>query len=259
MSRRPRGLTIVFVPDESGESRSVRLSPRAYRAVKVGGAVALALLVLIVASWGFLALRAVRSFHLQVTVDSLQAERTQILSLAEELSRVEAEYENLRSLFGYGETPIAPDLWLPPSGLPGSRTVGAGVASEEFLPTSWPLTQPGYITQPLIGGEDLEGHPGMDVAIPTDSYIRAAGSGRVVRTGDDPVYGLFVVLEHGEGYQTVYAHASGVFVERGQPVRRGEVIALTGSTGHSTAPHLHFEILLDGLPVDPLSMVQQPG
>jgi murein DD-endopeptidase MepM/ murein hydrolase activator NlpD len=57
----------------------------------------------------------------------------------------------------------------------------------------------------------------------------------------------------------VYAHASAVLVDRGQLVRRGEVIALTGSTGRSTAAHLHFEILLDGLPVDPLSMVEQPG
>ncbi len=73
------------------------------------------------------------------------------------------------------------------------------------------------------------------------------------------MYGFFVVLEHGDGYQTVYAHASAILVERGQVVRRNEVVALSGSTGRSTAAHLHFEILLDGLPVDPLSMVEQPN
>jgi murein DD-endopeptidase MepM/ murein hydrolase activator NlpD len=99
----------------------------------------------------------------------------------------------------------------------------------------------------------------VDIAIPTDSYVRAAGPGRVLRVGEDPFYGFFVVLEHEDGYQTVYGHNSTILVVRGQTVRRNQVIALSGSTGRSTAPHLHFEILLDGLPVDPLSIVEQPG
>ena len=99
---------------------------------------------------------------------------------------------------------------------------------------------------------------GVDIAVPTDSYIRAAGGGTVVDGGEDPVYGRFVVLDHGEGYSSLYGHASQILVERGQRVRKNEVIALSGSTGRSTAPHLHFEILLNGEAVDPLSMVTQP-
>ena len=129
---------------------------------------------------------------------------------------------------------------------------------DRYLPSSWPLTEPGFVTQALVeGGSD--DHPGLDIAIGTGSYIRAAGAGQVLRIGDDPLYGLFVVLEHQEGFQTVYAHTSMILVARGQLVRRNEVIALTGSTGRSTAPHLHFEILLDGVPVDPFSMVEQPS
>jgi murein DD-endopeptidase MepM/ murein hydrolase activator NlpD len=94
--------------------------------------------------------------------------------------------------------------------------------------------------------------------VPADSYIRAAGGGVVVGAGDDPVYGRFVTLDHGGGYRTLYAHASETLVEVGQEVRRNEVIALSGSTGRSTAPHLHFEILLNGEAVDPLTMVRQP-
>jgi murein DD-endopeptidase MepM/ murein hydrolase activator NlpD len=178
--------------------------------------------------------------------------------LAEELTRVESGYEALRSLFGAGETPVASDLWLPPSGIPGSRSARPDLEEGGYLPTAWPLTEAGFITQALVD-QDSGDHPGLDIAISTDSYIRASGSGRVLRVGEDPLYGSFVVLEHEEGYQTVYAHASEVLVERGQAVRRGEVIALSGSSGQSTAPHLHFEILLDGIPVDPLSMVEQPG
>ena len=209
-------------------------------------------------SWWYLAYQTARSWQLQAVVDSLQVERVQILALAEELTRVEAEYERIRSLFALAESPIPPDLWLPPSGLPGGGSEIPGSASDEHVPTSWPLTTAGFITQPLIeqGAGD---HPGLDIATPTDSYICAAGAGKVLRVGEDPMYGFFVVLDHGDGYQTVYAHASAILVERGETVRRQEVIALSGSTGQYTAAQLHFEILLDGLPVDPLSMVEQPG
>jgi len=258
MKRRSSGLTVVFLPDESGESRSFRLSARGVRVAVLGGIVALVIGGVIVTSWWYLAFQTARSWQLQVTVDSLEEERVQILTLADELTRVEEEYEHLRSLFGATEAPIAPDLWLPPSGLPGSRSVGQGVETNEQLPTSWPLTEAGYITQSLVSGEAGD-HPGLDIAIPTDSYIRAAGAGRVLRVGEDPIYGVFVVLDHGAGYQTVYGHASTILVQRGQTVRREEVIALSGSTGQSTAAHLHFEILLEGFPLDPLSMVEQPS
>ena len=121
-----------------------------------------------------------------------------------------------------------------------------------------PLTEKGVVTQGLLRGAQGE-HPGLDIAVQTDSYIRAAGGGRVVEVGTDEVYGLFVVLDHGEGYTTVYAHTSAQMVEQGQQVREREVIALSGSSGQSTAPHLHFEILLDGSAIDPLTMVEQPN
>lgn len=259
MGRRPGGLTIQFIPEEGGNTRSVRFSGRGVRLLIWGGVGLLVVLAVMVGSWGFLAVETAKVWRLESVVDSLEAERGRILALGERLGEMEAGYERLRSLFGPVADPVAPDLWLPPAGLPGSREVGRALASGDHVPTAWPLTEPGFVTQPLIEGGGEEDHPGLDIAIPTDSYVRAAGSGRVLRRGEDPVYGNFLVLDHGEGYQTVYAHTSLILVERGQTVRRGEVIALTGSTGQSTAPHLHFEVLLDGIPVDPLAMVAQPG
>ena len=259
MKRRSGGLTIIFLPEEGGESRDLRLSSRGLRAVVMGGLLGILTIAIMAASWWFLALEASKGWQLEELVDSLQDERVRILALAQQLEEVEAGYDHIRSLFGPTADPVAPDLWLPPTGLPGRRNVGGLQPSEDHLPTSWPLTEAGFVTQPLIEGGGREDHPGLDIAIPTDSYVRAAGAGRVLRTGEDPIYGFFMVLEHGNGFQTVYAHNSSILVARGQVVRRGEVIALTGSTGRSTAPHLHFEVLLDGLPLDPLSMVEQPG
>jgi murein DD-endopeptidase MepM/ murein hydrolase activator NlpD len=125
------------------------------------------------------------------------------------------------------------------------------------VPSVWPLTERGFVTRGLHEG--LEGeHPGLDVAVASDSYIRASGGGTVVDVGEDAVYGRFVVIEHGDGYSTLYGHASATLVSLGQQVRERQVIALSGSTGRSTGPHLHFEVLVDGEPVDPLTVVQQP-
>ena len=175
-------------------------------------------------------------------------------ALAATLEEVEARYGQLRGLFGSG-TGLESEVWLPPA----AGRSGSAADEDDPTPSSWPLTQRGFVTQPLLEGAEAGGHPGLDIAVPADSYIRASAAGRVVESGDDPVYGRYIVLDHGNGYRTRYAHASLLLVEEGAAVRRHEVIALSGNTGRSTAPHLHFEILLDGVAVDPLSLVRQPA
>jgi murein DD-endopeptidase MepM/ murein hydrolase activator NlpD len=95
-------------------------------------------------------------------------------------------------------------------------------------------------------------HGGIDLAVDAGTPVAAARDGRVVRTGWVGAYGYAVFLEHGDSLETRYAHLSQVLVEPGQIVRQGDVIGLAGSTGASTGPHLHFEIRLAGLAVDPL-------
>ena len=258
MKKPSGGLSIVVVPEESGETRTFRFSERAVRWGLTGAVLLTFSLVLMAFTWGYLALQTSRYWKLQSLADSLQAERAQVVSLAEELSRVEDEYDRLRSLFGMADMSASSELWLPPTGLPVGGSMTGGAPPPENLPTIWPLTEPGFITQPLVP-QGSGNHPGLDIAVSTGSYVRSSGGGRVVRVGEDPSYGVFVVLEHAEGYQTVYAHVSEILVERGLRVRPREVIALSGSTGQSTALHLHFELLLDGIPIDPLSMVEQPG
>jgi murein DD-endopeptidase MepM/ murein hydrolase activator NlpD len=77
--------------------------------------------------------------------------------------------------------------------------------------------------------------------------------------GTDDVYGNYILIDHGDGLESMYGHASRLFVRAGDRVERNEVIALSGSTGRSTAPHLHFEVRKDGEPVDPLTYVTQPS
>ena len=114
------------------------------------------------------------------------------------------------------------------------------------------------MTQGLHSGA-AGGHPGLDIAVPSGSYIWSAGDGVVAEVGEDAVYGRFVVIDHGSGVRTLYGHTSETFVERGEEGHARQVVALSGSTGRSTAPHLHFEVIVEGKPVDPLGFVEQPG
>lgn len=99
--------------------------------------------------------------------------------------------------------------------------------------------------------QDMKLHTGIDIVALPGSPVTATADGWVVFSGDREGYGKVVVLDHGFGIQTVYAHNSSLKAALGAKVRRGELIARVGSTGHTTGPHLHYEVRKDGLPVDP--------
>ena len=114
----------------------------------------------------------------------------------------------------------------------------------------WPVS--GDISQ-VYGSHNGEFHHGLDLAIPNGQLIRAARAGKVIKTDWFGVYGLTVMIDHGNGIQTLYAHNSKILVKDGETVTAGEEISLSGSTGNSTGPHLHFEIRVNGRTVDPQS------
>lgn len=250
-----KGLRILLVPEDGGATRSFRIGRTRLRILLGTAAVLAVVVVAMAASWWYFALQARHAAELEARVALLESREQQVYALARRLEEVEEEYDHLRGLFGTDSSQLASGVWLPPSDGGSSRSEASVDGSNR--PTSWPLTRRGFVTQPLLSDATGE-HRGLDIAIQSDSYIRAAGAGTVVEVGQDPDYGRFVVLDHGDGFRTLYGHASGILVDEGRPVRRNEVIALTGSTGRSTAPHLHFEILRDGEPVDPLEIVRQP-
>lgn len=98
-------------------------------------------------------------------------------------------------------------------------------------------------------------HEGIDVSAPQGSPIEAPANGTVIRAGWEAGYGNVVEVNHGYGIVTRFAHASKLLVNRGQRVTRGERVALVGSTGLATGPHLHYEVHVNGQPVDPLRYV----
>ncbi len=107
----------------------------------------------------------------------------------------------------------------------------------------------GVRSDPL--NNNVSDHTGLDFQGPIGMPIYAAGAGKVISTGWDNAYGLTVKIEHINGLESKYAHASKVLVSEGQDIKAGQMIALIGTTGRSTGPHLHFEIIQFGKPVNP--------
>ncbi len=124
----------------------------------------------------------------------------------------------------------------------------------------WPVD--GSLTSPfgerdhVMGGSGTQFHAGIDLAVPIGSPVRAAQEGIVVFAGYNGAYGKVVKLDHLNGYSTLYAHNARILVHVGQAVKVGQVICLSGNTGRSTGPHLHFEVHKDGWPIDPLPHLQ---
>lgn len=136
----------------------------------------------------------------------------------------------------------------------------ASKLQREVRPSGWPVDG-GYITSSYGSRTDpftglRRSHPGIDFASAEGSQVLAVASGIVVDAGDRSGYGEMVEINHGNGYVTRYGHNSKLLVRPGDRVLKGQAIALMGSTGRSTGPHVHFELLVNGNTVNPEQYIQ---
>ena len=261
-----RYITIVVHIDGALASRTLRISRSAFRA-GVAGAIGLGALILLgLALYLPITAAAARVPGLLREVERLEGENQKIGQLVAALDSAERRYDRIRAMMG---ADIVPEPAQLAGTLPVAPAVRARVASAHRVlkagpsePTRWPLDDPGYVTRGQAspgptGSSGEETHPGIDIAVPPGSAVRAAGGGTVLQTGEEAEYGLFVLLEHPGGLQTMYGHLSRATVAAGQAVDAGQVIGLSGNSGRSSAPHLHFEIRRDGQPIDPRTLVKE--
>jgi murein DD-endopeptidase MepM/ murein hydrolase activator NlpD len=133
----------------------------------------------------------------------------------------------------------------------GTKPVPATVGTGRFL---WPVSGRGTVTS-RYGPRGRGFHTGVDIASARGTGILAADNGTVIQSGWQGSYGNIITIDHGNGYRTRYAHNSANLVSVGQRVQRGQQIARMGSTGNSTGPHLHFEVLRNGSHVNPMQFL----
>jgi murein DD-endopeptidase MepM/ murein hydrolase activator NlpD len=254
--RDERRMTFIIVPHGSDDlrTRSFEINYRQLRIAAISAAVLGVAILLMLISWFWVAAQAARVPALKHEIASLQQDHQRVEELSRVVARLEGQYARVRAMLG-GDVPR--DSIVRDTAAAGADSSAAaapgGPQAAASVPSDWPLSVDGFVTQ-----AEGAGHPGLDIAVAAGSAIRASGAGVVSAAGEDPVYGRYVRIAHGGGYESVYGHASRLLVGARQHVARDQVIALSGSTGASTAPHLHFEILKDGSPVDPRSLVRNP-
>jgi len=194
---------------------------------------------------------------------ALGSEDAAVLALfcGEEISRYATDRARAE-----GRREILPELarQLPPGVEPeigaASQALMFGTAYALAWPVgeSIPVTSPfGMRDHPLLGERQM--HTGVDLSMPVGSPVRAAQQGFVRRASEDDVNGKVLVIDHGRGVTTAYCHNSHLLVSSGDSVSKGQLISRSGNTGRSTGPHLHYQLDLGSVPVDPLAFRVKRG
>jgi murein DD-endopeptidase MepM/ murein hydrolase activator NlpD len=259
--KRSRSYTVVVQRDGTTKTRTLRIPIWAFRLGLWTVGVVVILLGLITALYGPLVGAAARVPGMERELARLRAENTRVRDLSAALDSAESRYAQVRQMLG-GE--IVRDPVVKSAELPVAPPIRARLAVSVDRPTGpslpgyWPLDESGYITRGQVraGGRD-EPHPGIDIALAAGSLVRTSGGATVLQAGQDPEYGFYVLLQHPEDYQTMYGHLSRILVSVGATVAAGQVIGLSGNSGRSSAPHLHFEIRQRGVSLDPLTLVKE--
>ena len=279
---RKRYFSLIFVPDQEQDPKSLSMS-------YAKGQILLVLLVALMLHvvWG--GVGYYRIFRLKKERSALwdenkelKAQNKQIERIAKEFQEIRRTDEKIRKAFGgslgfeeqstvdlnakklqsissalssrvadYQSIPMDASTGQVQNNLNFLTEKSGEYFNPEYLPTLLPVE--GFLTTRFQKGNWYVGrsHLGIDIATKQGTPIRAAGAGIVVLADWTPDFGNVIIISHGNGFVSYYAHAMRLLVDQGSLVRRGQSIALLGNSGISSAPHLHFEIWKYGEPLDP--------
>ena len=234
------GSMVIQVQREGGlANRTIVLNQRTVRVMRfVLSRSGMAIGAVLLALFLFFAIQAARVPVLTHRLATLESDAKRLDTLQVALAQLQKRYEQVQTMLG---APVVK-----------RDTV------ELTVPSRFPLDSKGFVTRGVGSGQEYGvAHPGLDIAVPSATQVRAAGGGMVVEVSETPEYGKMIRLSHPEKYETLYGHLSQTLVKQGDKVALGAVIALSGNTGRSTAPHLHFEVRKDGQAVDPMQLIQE--
>jgi len=250
-----KSLRVTLNPDEGGETYDRIWSRKRFRALVLLPVLGLAALLLLVLGAGTLLMEKRHSRELEHRLEESRQQASRLEGLEAQLRETEALLLKLGNMVGAAE--LLPDSL---SGGEGAALAEAAPSPREglkrgememlrSLPSAWPLH--GWTTQEFRAEHGPGHHPGIDIAVEEGTPVRAAGAGAVLVAGWNDEYGNFVILDHGFVVTSLYGHNSHLAVRKEDRVEQGDIIAYSGSTGRSTAPHLHFEIRRNGIAEDP--------
>jgi murein DD-endopeptidase MepM/ murein hydrolase activator NlpD len=258
-------VNILIVPEGREPSHNFRLSVK--RLKIIAGALAFWLLLMIV---GTLFLGKLLNKSRQV--DILTENNQRLLEYNARVREIEKDYQKNRELTARIAGLAGVELESPNPGKPinplatpaadsergevaGLAGDDIGLSAEQLEKMRTPQGRPlyGWITRNFNPSENYgkDKHDGVDIAVKEGTPVVATATGEVSFAGWDQDYGNMIIIDHGNGYKTVYGHNTKLLVGMGEKILKGKTIALSGNSGKSSAPHLHYGIIKDGEPIDP--------
>ncbi|MBC8277797.1 MAG: M23 family metallopeptidase [FCB group bacterium] len=256
MKARKGKISILFVPEDEGESKSYRMSRGTLKFLKWIAALFILTLIAAGVSYYFLWQKALNYDRMAAENLRLLDENRRVYELADELESLQAMDRQIRRALGAAleiDTTVGEAVF----DVSDHDLAGGGRFFEEYeLVFQSPvdgLVSRGY-TEKLF---PLKSHAGVDLAVPEGTLISAAADGWTVFDGWHQRYGNYLIIQHPGDYLTFYGHLSSVLAVRGELVKAGEPVAVSGNSGRSSAPHLHFEITYRGKKIDPGAFIPE--
>lgn len=270
MARRKRFITIQILPEGSGEAWTFRLRRPFFEFLFYANVIAL-----FAAGFGAVKLAQIQgkvlmADHLARRNQELVTRQQRLGQLEEELAAVSEKERAIRQILQAFLAPTSadaggsassraqaePGAWLENLQTINRRLEGRDAAlSRERRPNIWPVT--GIVTQRFSTGGGVElRHDGIDIMAEENAVVVSAARGTVTEQGWDNDLGRYVRVNHDFGVETVYGHLSRAIVKPGDQLGKGDPLGVVGNTGRSLGPHLHFEIIFKGRPVDPMTYLE---
>ncbi|MBN4076310.1 M23 family metallopeptidase [Gemmatimonas aurantiaca] len=241
-----------------GDEHAVSLSGRQFRVWPPGRS------FILICAGALLGLFVLYKFTLDKVADlersfvqqelALQSYRVKVMELETSLIKAQLVVSQVAELAGveFDFTPVS-DARMSDSASRAERIGGSSIPGlfprDLAMPYGLPLQ--GFISRDYADSSTGKFHPGVDVAVGVGTPVLATASGEVIFASGDVIYGMMVIVEHNDSVKTVYAHNSKLLVSEGQPVIAGMRLALSGNTGVSSAPHVHYEVRINNKAVNP--------
>jgi len=276
MKKKNNGYTFMFFPEGAGNPFTLRIHPYTFYLTIVSVVLIILGLILLLYKTGEISLKMQLVQDLKAENARLTQHNNDLLISAEKIANIDtltAYLHRLSAISGAGTVGGLPPPVL--SAQTAAKSVSEAAqpviqteetaresgGAQKIVPTSSNYTASvpnimpvdGWITRRFMSDTEEGTHLGLDVAAASGTPIRATAMGVVDDVRNDKYFGLLVEIRHDNGFVTRYTHCSQILVSVSDRVNRGQTIALVGSTGRSTAPHLHYEVLKFGKNVDPMS------
>ncbi|HOD65458.1 MAG TPA: M23 family metallopeptidase [candidate division Zixibacteria bacterium] len=247
-----RYITVLFVPDGNRPQRGFRVRTWVVQAGGVALTMALLAIIIFFATYSKIMVRATMTDRLKEENEQLLKYQYKVRILEDNIAEMRQVVARLTSLAGidyqFPEIPSDSELFAAIDEAPAAAINRP--ATDFTMPAGLPIR--GFITQNFEVKNDARYHSGVDIACPVGTPVLATAAGLVIFADVDSTYGNMIVLRHNDTVVSVYGHLDRILARAGEEVPAGSRIGLSGNTGISTAPHLHYEVRINDEPINPL-------